>query len=421
MPKAHPMATMFGSSLRNRIVAAYALLAVAVCVFFAVMVFFARQQIEKYVVHRRLETVAQWRLARADTPMAAEMTPEIAFYRGTTMPASLASLQPGFHEIEDHEQTLDVLVGRTPGGERYVAVDLVSDFERIEKQLMVGLGLCIAAAAVLAAVLARATAGRVISPVTGLAQAVRQGSLAPGQLLLTREDEIGQLARTFAERTDELQRVLTRERLFTGDVSHELRTPLAVILGAAEVLQSRIGGHPELQAAVERIERTARNTAHRVSALLLLSRAPEVLDAPRTDLLPLAQREVERCEPLLSGKPVQLRLDASEPCWAFVRPELAEMILGNLLRNACLYTEQGEVVLRLRPGLVEVQDSGPGLPPSVRAQLFERYVRGVEHLGDGGSGLGLAIVKRIVEHLGWDIRYETPPGGGSRFSIRLAG
>jgi signal transduction histidine kinase len=187
---------------------------------------------------------------------------------------------------------------------------------------------------------------------------------------------------------------------------------------AAEVLQARAGGQPELQAAIERIQRTALNTANRVPALLLLSRAPEVLDAPHIDLLPLAQREVERCEPLLAGRPVRLRLEA-EPCWSFVRPELAEMILGNLLRNACLYTEQGEVVLRLRPGLVEVEDSGPGLPASVRSQLFERHVRGAAQQGDGGSGLGLAIVKRIVEHLGWEILHETPPGGGSRFSIHL--
>ena len=411
---------MFNSSLRNRIVAAYALLATAVCLFFAVVVFFARQQIEKYVVHRRLETVAQWRLERADTPMAAEMTPEIAFYRGAAVPPALAALPAGFQEAADGGRTLDVLVGRTPGGERFVAVDMVSDFEQIERQVMVGLALCIAAAALLAAVLARVTAGRVISPVTGLAHAVRQGSLDSGQGLLAREDEIGQLARAFAERTDELQRVLTRERLFTGDVSHELRTPLAVILGAAEVLQARAGAQPELQAAIERIHRTAFNAAQRVSALLLLSRAPEVLDTPHVDLLPLAQRELERCEPLLAGRPVQLRLDAPGPCWAFVRPELAEMMLGNLLRNACLYTEQGEVLLRLRPGLVEVQDSGPGLPAAVRAQLFERHVRGAAHLGDGGAGLGLALVKRIVEHLGWDIRYEMPPGGGSRFSIRLA-
>ncbi|HEY8880809.1 MAG TPA: HAMP domain-containing sensor histidine kinase [Roseateles sp.] len=411
---------MFASSLRNRIVAAHALLALAVCLFFAVMVFFARQQIEKYVVHRRLETVAQWRLERADLPMAAEMTPEIAFYRGSAIPPALAALQPGFQEVSDGDRTLDALVGLTRDGDRFVAVDLVSDFEQIERQVMVGLGLCIAAAALLAAVLARATAGRVISPVTGLAHAVRQGSLGAqpqSHALLAREDEIGQLARAFSERTDELQRVLTRERLFTGDVSHELRTPLTVILGAAEVLQARAGGQPELQNAIERIQRTALNTSNRVSALLLLSRAPEVLDAPHIDLLPLAQREVERCEPLLAGRPVRLRLEADAPCWSFVRPELAEMILGNLLRNACLYTEQGEVVLRLRPGLVEVEDSGPGLPASVRSQLFERHVRGAAQQGDGGSGLGLAIVKRIVEHLGWDIRHETPPGGGSRFSI----
>jgi len=405
-------------SLRARIVAAHALLALAVCGGFALVVFFARAEVEQYLVERRLALVAQWRLAGAAPAGSPEMTPEIAFYRGPALPAALARLRPGFQEIEDGGRTLDVLVGVTPQGERYAAVDLVSDFERIERQVMLGLALCIAAAGLLAALLARFTAGRVIAPVTALAEAVRQDRLAAP--LLDRQDEVGVLARAFAARTEELQRYLQRERLFTGDVSHELRTPLTVILGAAEVLQAQLAPDAPARAAAERIQRTARTTADRVAALLLLSRAPEHLAAPHLALRPLVEREIERCRPLLAGKPVRLELQEAQPVWAFAHAELAEMVIGNLLRNACQYTEAGRIGLSLTPGLLVIEDSGPGLPSAVRAQLFERLPP--DALGaQGGAGLGLALVKRIVEHLGWEIRFEAPPQGGSRFLLSFPG
>lgn len=400
-------------SLRGRIVAAYALLALTVCGCFAVVVFLARGQVEQYLVQHRLALVAQWRLGGGAPGSDAELTPEIAFYRGATLPPGLARLPPGFHEVEDGGRTLDVLVGLTPAGERYAAVDLVSDFERIEHQMMFGLALCIAASALLAALLARFTAGRVIAPVTELAGAVRRGSLADAAPLLARDDEIGVLARAFAERTDELQRYLLREQLFTGDVSHELRTPLAVILGAAEVLQAQVGP----LAAIERIERTARNTADRVSALLLLSRAPERLAAPRLDLQSLIEREIERCRPLLAGKPVVLSLHVEAPATVFAQTELAEMAIGNLLRNACQYTEAGRIELTLSATRLVLEDSGPGLPVAVQSQLFERLPSTSER---GGSGLGLAIVKRIAEHLAWQVHYEPVSCGGSRFVLAFS-
>ena len=102
--------------------------------------------------------------------------------------------------------------------------------------------------------------------------------------------------------------------------------------------------------------------------------------------------------------------------WVFARPELAGMAIGNLLRNACHYTEQGEIRVLLKPGSLVIEDTGPGLPRTVRDQLFERFVRG-DNDDEIGAGLGLAIVKRICEHLGWDIRLEDRAGGGSRFVL----
>ena len=406
-----------GGSLRRRIVAAYVALALGLCGCFAVVVDYARGQIDKYLVQHRLDLVVRWRLAGALPSDSAALTPEIAFYRGDTMPRWLRGLQPGFQEVHDGERKLDALVGVLPSGEAYAAVDLVSDFERIEGQVLAGLSLCIVGAALLALLLARATAGRVLAPVVELADAVSQHRLTQQSPLLARDDEIGTLARALVRSNAELQRYLQRERLFTGDVSHELRTPLTVILGAAEVLAVQLAPAAPQQAAVERIRRTAQSTAERVAALLLLSRSPENLAAPRLELAPLVEREAERCQDLLAGKPVQLVLELASATHVYAPPELVEMAVGNLLRNACQYTDAGEITVHLSADRLEVTDTGPGLPPDVQAHLFERL--GDSPRAGGGSGLGLALVKRIAEHLGWSIAHSQLQGRGSRFTLNF--
>ena len=125
---------------------------------------------------------------------------------------------------------------------------------------------------------------------------------------------------------------------------------------------------------------------------------------------------MERCRPLLVGKPVELILRDPQETWVYARPELAAMAIGNLLRNACHYTERGEVAVRLTGSSLEIEDTGPGLPSAVRAQLFDRFVRG-ERESQSGAGLGLAIVKRISEHLAWAVRLEERVGGGSCFVL----
>ena len=405
-------------SLRHRIIAAYALLALAVCGLFALVVFFTVKEIETHLVERELAAIAKWQLARRGQGVAPELPPGVNFFSGAAIPADMRDLPLGFQDLNEDKRTLHVLSGIL-NGERFVVAEEIGEFKKIEHEVLLALGLGILASAVLALLLGKLTAGRVIAPVTALAQAVEHDALEAGAPSLMLDDEIGVLARTFAARTAELQQFLVRERLFTGDVSHELRTPLAVILGAAEVLAAQVGSRPELMAAVERIQRTALDSADRVGALLLLSRSPEALDAPKLELLPLIEREIERCRPLLAGKPVALGLQVHEEAWVFARPELAGMAIGNLLRNACHYTVQGEITVFLKPGTLAIEDTGPGLPHTVRNQLFERFVRGGND--DSGAGLGLAIVKRICEHLGWDIRLEDPASGGSRFVLTFPG
>lgn len=411
----------FNSSLRWRIVSAYVLLATVVCSFFAIAAYFTIEAIEDRLVNSRLSLIGEQLLQNHRRGIATDTLPAAMLLHGEQLPPELRALAPGFHELESRDGSMHVWI-HEDRGERFALIEDESDFDRLELQIQQALAASLAACVALAAVLGWVTASRVIAPLTALADAVQEDTLKTGLPSLASADEIGVLARAFAARTAELQQFLAQERLFTGDVSHELRTPLTVILGAAELLEARLRDRPDLLGPVERMRRTAKDTADRVSALLLLSRSPEAVDAPRIALAPLVRHEMERCQPLLTGKSVALVLEAPVEVWVFARPELASIAIGNLLRNACQFTEQGVVTVRLAAHTLSVEDSGPGVPPSVRARLFERFVRGRDDTSTG-SGLGLAITKRVAEHLGWRLEMADRPNGtlsgGSCFILHL--
>lgn len=402
-------------SLRRRILWAYVVLAFVLCMGFAAVAFLTIGAIEHQSLYKRFAAEAAWVVARHRDGESIELRPGTQLFHGNGIPQEMRSLPPGVQEVMVGERDFLVVTGVDDGG-RWVVIDDQSDFERIERNMIRALGAGFLASLLLAVLLGRATVSMVIAPVTALAEAVERDvdeGLLPSR---TAVGEIGVLARAFAARTAELRRFLVRERLFTGDVSHELRTPLTVILGAAELLVAQNDDRPAARAAAERLRRAALDATELVSALLLLARSPDRLDAPRIALRPLLERERERCQSLLTNKPVQLLMQTDQEVWVFARPELAAIAIGNLIRNACQYAERGEVTVRLTPGTLVVEDTGPGLPASVRARLFEHRIPPRDE-EVAGSGLGLALVKRVVEHLGWDIRLEDGPERGSRFIL----
>jgi signal transduction histidine kinase len=312
---------------------------------------------------------------------------------------------------------LHVLIGEA-NGERYAVVDDRSDFESIESSSYITLGIAFLGGIGLAILIGRVSATRVILPLTKLASSV-QNKPATGRLPgLNATDEIGVLARAIDDRTNQLSYALQRERWFTADVSHELRTPLTIMLGAAEVLTSRLQDRPDLLVMTERIRRNASETAQQVGALLQLARVPEITDLVLVNLRPLIERELERCQPLLRGKALTLNFRCTEEVSVQAIPELVTIAVSNLLRNACQHTEQGVISVSLNAQGIVVEDCGTGLPEAVRARLFDRFVRGDDDF-TSGSGLGLSIVKRVTAHLGWSVQHDPSPSGGSRFTLRL--
>lgn len=407
---------MVNWTLRQRIVGTYAVLTVTICTLFAAMIYFTVDEVEDRLVYERLEAQADWFVESHLRGEKVGAAGGFQFFVGGEEPARFSHRPPGIHDETYGGRAVHVLV-REAGGQRFVVIDEQPAFWLIEERVSIALAAGVLVSLLLALLLARLTVNRIVAPLTALAERVESGR--PEALpSLEARDEMGTLARAFAQRTRALEAYLVRERSFTGDVSHELRTPLTVISGAAEVLASHSARHPELRPLAERIARAAADATERVNALLLLARTAEQLDAVRTELAPIVRREADRCRGLLGAKPVVLNLRVEDSVQAVARPELVGILVGNLLRNACQYTSSGAVTVTLEPGLLTVDDTGPGLPAAVRARLFERFVH-EQPPQTGRAGLGLSIVRRIADHLRWTLQVEDRRSGGTRISLAL--
>ena len=398
-------------SLKRRILVAFLLFGMGASVFFAAVAALAVEGIEVELVDKRLEAAVAWAAPRQAAGLDVNMPAGLRFHRDATIPAPLRGLADGVHKVDVGDTRLHVLAGHDARG-GWVMVDHASDYDKIELVVYSMFAIVFAGFLLLATLLGRFLGARVVTPIRELAQAVGNATAPPA--LTARKDELGVLARALEEHTGELRAFLDRERYFTGDVSHELRTPLSVIMGAAEILMQEAAS-PTLRAPAERIYRAAREAAECVTVLLLLARSPELGNLPPVAVDEIARDEVDKYRPLVEGKPVAMQF-VDGPALAVRAPrELCAAAIGNLVRNACQYTEQGEVRVSLLPGRVVIEDTGPGLPPAVIAALGSSA--GGPSSGSSGTGLGLALARRICDFLDAGLAYEARTHGGSRFTI----
>ena len=211
---------------------------------------------------------------------------------------------------------------------------------------------------------------------------------------------------------------------FAADASHELRTPLAVISANLEVARSK----PRDAAHWEHVADGTLAEVHRmttlVDKLLQLSRAGAAgLHQERTELRQLAGTAAERATVIGKERGVKVELAAGRAVTAEVDPEAIAIVIDNLIRNAIDHSATDQTVtISVAPGpMIAVEDRGPGVPPELRARIFEPFARGraTDRTAGSGLGLGLAICRRIVDGHGGTIDVEDRAGGGARFVVRL--
>jgi two-component system OmpR family sensor kinase len=283
-----------------------------------------------------------------------------------------------------------------------------------------------------------AVADRAMRPVKALTGLARQitSTRDPSRRIPVpdTDDEVGELARTMDgmlqaldEAHSEREQSLERQREFVADASHELRTPLTSIHANLELLQAAAVGSEDDRHAVDSALSSTKRMSGLVSDLLLLARA----DAGRRaatkdlDLAAIAAGALEEVQPLAGTRRIEPHLDG--PLSLEGNPDELHRLSRNLLENAVRHTpEKTTIELTARrdgdEALLEVLDDGPGIPPEMEDQVFDRFVRGdgpADTAGGGGSGLGLAIVRAVAEAHGGSVSAGRSTYGGARFSVRL--
>ncbi len=243
----------------------------------------------------------------------------------------------------------------------------------------------------------------------------------------TSRDEVGELARAFNQMAADLAAADRQRRELIANVSHELRTPITALQG---VLENLVDGVCEpdpgtLRTALGQTERLGRlitemlDLSRMDAGVLQLEREP----VPLADLLAEVVAEAEVAASA-AGRGVGFTVEVT-PLDAVVpvdRQRLYQVVM-NLLDNAARHSPAaGTVALTARVGadraVIEVVDSGPGIPAEERRRVFERFTRG-ERASGGGTGLGLAIAQWVVELHGGSIAVADHAGPGCRIRVAL--
>jgi PAS domain S-box-containing protein len=233
------------------------------------------------------------------------------------------------------------------------------------------------------------------------------------------------------EARDAAERASAAKSQFLSIMSHELRTPLNAVLGYAELLMLGVKGeiNDEQREQIRRIQVSAGHQLELVDELLAYSRLEAGREQPR--LMEIDARRVindvaEILRPEIESKRLRLVVERSDsPLTLVTDPAKLRQLVLNLAGNAAKYTEQGSVTLRT--GLdgerlvIEVQDTGPGIPEDKLDYIFEPFARVDESLTrpTAGSGLGLAIARRLAELLDGELTVRSEIGVGSTFAVRL--
>ena len=276
-------------------------------------------------------------------------------------------------------------------------------------------------------------AGRLLAPVGAMAATARRigaESLAERLPVANPRDEFGQLAGVFNDTLSRLQDAFEQLRRFTADASHELRTPLTAMRSVGEVALQRPPNAAEAREVIGSMLEEVDRLTRLVENLLTLTRGESGRIPVARDVVNLGELTAsvsDSLHVLAEEKHQRLLVETGLPVTAACDPAILRQGLINLLHNAIKYTPNGGairvVVQRATSGeaVIEVRDTGPGIPVADCHRIFERFYRvdGGRSREAGGVGLGLAIARWAVEANGGRIEVESQEGRGAMFRIVL--
>ena len=418
--------------LRRKIWLAFTMQVVAIGLATVLGVWGASAVLKGVLIKHALEQEAGWFWARhSDDPehhipdtfnMMGYLVPKGGSQ--TALPEPLRWLGPGYHQLPEAMGGSLVFVDDEPKGR------LVLVFKQTQVNKLAFWFGAVPLALVLIVVYAIAwmtyrTSHRAISPIIWLANQVQQWdpkrpdatALNAENLPVDVQGETLVLASSLHAFANRIDTFVQRERNFTRDASHELRTPMTVIRMAGDVLLADDTLTAHSTRTIKRIQSAVGEMEQLVEAFLIMAREGDV-GLPDEDFVvnEVIHDEVDKARALIANKPVAVTTDEQAAFALRAPPRVFAVLFGNLLRNACSYTDAGSITVRVLPGKVVVEDTGIGMTPAELERVFEAFFRGDEKRV-GGHGIGLSIVQRISERFGWPVKLESEAGKGTRATV----
>jgi two-component system sensor histidine kinase BaeS len=281
-----------------------------------------------------------------------------------------------------------------------------------------------AAAALIVGVLFARGVVRPVRRLAGAAGSLKLGQSSPRVGPDAGPGELGELGRAFDAMADSLEQEDRLRRALVADVAHELRTPVAVMQAETEALSD--GVTEPTHDALASLHEEAVRLAHLVEDLQTLAAAQaaglELVRRP-LDLGRVAATAAQSLASRFRAGRIQLDQDLP-PTPAVGDPRRLHQVAVNLLTNAIKFCPAGGSVevrtfTNQAVAVLEVTDSGPGVPVDEREAIWERFYQGRAGRARPGSGIGLAVVKELVTAHGGTVTLESPAGGGAKFVVQL--
>ena len=375
---------------------------------------------------------------RSDSWATADLSPVIDLASRTGMVIQVrdqaghpVASSPGFAaEAGSPQETRPIVVRGERAGE--VAVRFTgSGLGAADEALRTALWRAIAGAAGLAALLALVAglgvARRITRPVSqliGTTRAMATGNRAARVGPIRAPAELRELATAFDQMADTLDREEQFRRDMVSDVAHELRTPIAVLQAGHEALLDGVTEPTPAELASLRDE--VLRLARMVSDLQTLAAADAAglhLDRRRCDLASIAATAADSLARNLEAADITLTRSLSE-AEVFADPRWLHQVITNLLTNALKFTPPGGHVAistsQAGPdAILEVTDTGIGIPADELPHVFERFWRGRDAAQTSGSGIGLAVAAELTRAHGGRLEASSQPGEGARMTVTL--
>ena len=270
-------------------------------------------------------------------------------------------------------------------------------------------------------------ARRAVSPVIQLAREVRNLNVETDAKLALKnfaesgntDEDAKTLSRALNHLIERVNSFLERERNFTRETSHELRSPLTVIRIASDLLLKDEDLNEANRSLVEKINRAAKDMEELTQALLLLARENEFgLEQQRVSINDVLRQEIARSGLIYQDKGLHIRFIENFSVHVNASPKILTVVFGNLIRNACAYTQQGGVTITIGDKHVEIADSGIGISEEDLKAVFQPYFR-IDNSVESGHGIGLSLVKRLTDRFDWPITMHSEPGVGTTVRVNF--